>query len=103
MALVCSLLEESTDSVITNIFFRRRLVMYMLNVDTGQNPRRHVILIEIQPNAYNKYLSPTAGIILRFVGVVYSISVYLGFVFLQTLLCINVVLINLVTYKLNYL
>jgi hypothetical protein len=23
---------------------------------TGQNPRRHVVFIEIQPNAYNKYL-----------------------------------------------
>jgi hypothetical protein len=34
-------------------------------VDTGQNPRRHVVLIEIQPNAYNKYLSRTAEPVLR--------------------------------------
>jgi hypothetical protein len=27
-----------------------------LNVYTGQNPRRHVVFIEIQPNKYNKYL-----------------------------------------------
>ncbi len=31
---------------------------------TGQNPRQHVVLIEIQPNAYNNYLSETAGVIL---------------------------------------
>jgi hypothetical protein len=42
-----------------------------LNVYTGQNPRRHVVLIEIQPNACNKYLSRKVGVILRFVGVVY--------------------------------
>jgi hypothetical protein len=31
----------------------------------------HVVLIEIQLNAYNKYLSRTEGVSLRFVGVVY--------------------------------
>jgi hypothetical protein len=31
-----------------------------LNVYPGQNSRRHVFLIEIQPNAYNIYLSQTA-------------------------------------------
>jgi hypothetical protein len=69
-------------------------------VDTGLNLRRHVVLIEIHPNAYNKYLSRTAGVILRFVRGFFS--AYLEFVFI-TLLCINVDLINLVTYKLNYL
>ncbi len=29
-------------------------------MDTSHNPRRHVIFIEIQPNAYIKYLSQTA-------------------------------------------
>jgi hypothetical protein len=28
----------------------------VLNVYTGQNPRRHVVFIEIQPNAYYNYL-----------------------------------------------
>jgi hypothetical protein len=42
----------------------------MLNEDTGQNPRRHIVLVEIQPNAYNKYLSQTAGVILIFLGVI---------------------------------
>jgi hypothetical protein len=70
-------------------------------VDTGQNPRQHVVLIDIQPNAYNKYLFQTAGVILRFVGVFYFCI--FGICFFLTLLCINVGLINLVTYKLNYL
>ncbi len=30
------------------------------NSGSGQNPRRHVVLIEIEPNAYNIYLSQTA-------------------------------------------
>jgi hypothetical protein len=34
-----------------------------LNVYTGQNPRQHVVLIEILPNAYNNYLSQTAWVI----------------------------------------
>jgi hypothetical protein len=38
---------------------------------TGQNPRQHVVLVEIQPNAYNKYLSQMAGVILTFFGVIY--------------------------------
>ncbi len=42
-----------------------------LNVYTGQIPRQHVILIEIQPNAYNYYLSAMAGVILTFFGVIY--------------------------------
>ncbi len=41
-----------------------------LNVDTGLNPRRHVVFIEIQPNAYSKYLSWTAGVTLIFFWVV---------------------------------
>ncbi len=45
--------------------------VHPLNVYTGQNPRRHVILIEIQPNAYNNYLSETARVILTFFGVIY--------------------------------
>jgi hypothetical protein len=49
-------------------------VLGPLNVDTGQNPRRHVLLIEIQLNAYNKYLSRTAWVSLRFVGVAYFCS-----------------------------
>jgi hypothetical protein len=39
-----------------------------LNVYTGQNPRQHVVLIAIQTNANNNYLSETAGIILTFLG-----------------------------------
>jgi hypothetical protein len=35
-------------------------------VYTGQNPRQHVVLIEIQPNAYNNYLSQMAEVILTF-------------------------------------
>jgi hypothetical protein len=38
---------------------------------TGQNPRRHVVFIEIWPNAYNNYLSQTAEVILTFTGVIY--------------------------------
>jgi hypothetical protein len=38
-----------------------------LNMYTGQNPRRPVVLIEFEPNAYNNYLSPTAGVILTFI------------------------------------
>jgi hypothetical protein len=49
-------------------------------VYTGQNPRRHVVLIEIQPNAYYTYLSQTARVILTFFGVMFFISVFLGFV-----------------------
>jgi hypothetical protein len=41
-----------------------------LNVYTSQNPRQHVVFIEIQPNAYNKYPSQTAGVTLIFSGVV---------------------------------
>jgi hypothetical protein len=41
-----------------------------LNVYTGQNPRRPVVLIEIEPNAYKNYLSQTAGVILTFFGVI---------------------------------
>jgi hypothetical protein len=37
-----------------------------LNVYTGQNPRRHVVFIEIQPNAYNNHLFQAAGVILTF-------------------------------------
>jgi hypothetical protein len=44
-----------------------------LNVDTGQNPRRHVVLIEIRPNAYNMNLSKTAGVILIFLGVIFFV------------------------------
>jgi hypothetical protein len=35
----------------------------LLNVYAGQNTRRHVVLIEIYLNAYNKYLSQTAEVI----------------------------------------
>jgi hypothetical protein len=42
-----------------------------LIVYTGQNPRQHVVLIAIQPYAYNNYLSVTAGVILTFFGVIY--------------------------------
>jgi hypothetical protein len=41
-----------------------------LNVYTGQNPRQHVVLIEIQPNAYHNYLSQTAWATLTFFGVI---------------------------------
>ncbi len=51
---------------------------YPLNVYTRQNPRRHVVFIEIQPNAYNNYLSQTSEVILTFAGVI--ISVYLEFI-----------------------
>ncbi len=44
-----------------------------LNVDARQNPRRRVVLIEIQPNAYKKNLSKTAGVILIFLGVIFSV------------------------------
>ncbi len=44
-----------------------------LNVDTGHNPWRHVVLIEIQPNAYNMNLSKTAGVILIFLGVIFFV------------------------------
>ncbi len=44
-----------------------------LNVDTGENPRRHVVFIKIKPNAYNKYLSQMAGATLIFLGVVFSV------------------------------
>jgi hypothetical protein len=44
-----------------------------LNVFARQNPRRHVVLKEIQPNAYNKNLSKTAGVILIFLGVIFSV------------------------------
>jgi hypothetical protein len=37
-------------------------------VNTRQNPRRHVVFIEIQPNAYNKYLSQTARVTLILFG-----------------------------------
>ncbi len=36
-----------------------------LNVYTSQNPRRHVVFIEIQPNAYYKYMSQTAEPVVR--------------------------------------
>jgi hypothetical protein len=39
-----------------------------LKVYTGQSPRQRVVLIEIQPNAYNNYLSQTAGVITFFWG-----------------------------------
>ncbi len=42
-----------------------------LNVYTGQKPRRPVVFIEIEPNAYNNYLSQTAGVISTFFGVIY--------------------------------
>jgi hypothetical protein len=45
-----------------------------LNVYTRQKPRRHVVFIEIQPNAYNNYLSQTAGVILTFAGVIISVD-----------------------------
>ncbi len=38
-----------------------KLGYYPLNVDTRQNPRRHVVFIKIQPNAYHKYLPQTEG------------------------------------------
>jgi hypothetical protein len=41
-----------------------------LNVYTRQNTRWHVVFIEIQPNAYYKYMSQTAGVTLIFSGVV---------------------------------
>jgi hypothetical protein len=42
-----------------------------LNVYTGQNPRRHVVFIEIYPIAYINYLYQMAGVILTFFGAVY--------------------------------
>jgi hypothetical protein len=48
-----------------------------LNVDTRQNPRRHVVFIKIQPNAYHKYLYQTAGVILTLFG--WFVSVDLEF------------------------
>ncbi len=44
--------------------------MKSLNVYTTQNPRRHVVFIEILPNAYDNYLSQTAGVTKIFSGVV---------------------------------
>jgi hypothetical protein len=38
-----------------------------LNVNTGLNPRQPVV-IEIQPNVYNNYLSQTAGVNLYSLG-----------------------------------
>jgi hypothetical protein len=36
------------------------------SLNSRQNPRRHVVFIEICPNAYNNYLSQRAGVILYF-------------------------------------
>jgi hypothetical protein len=45
-----------------------RVMERALNVYTGQNPRQHAVLMEIQPNAYNKYLPQTAGVNLHLLG-----------------------------------
>jgi hypothetical protein len=39
-------------------------------MDAGKNPRQHVVLIEIQPNAYKKHFSYKAGVMLIFFGVI---------------------------------
>ncbi len=43
-----------------------------LNVDTGQNPRQHVVLKKNQPNAYNMYT-------LWQTSVVYCLYLYVNF------------------------
>ncbi len=70
-----------------------------LNVYTGQNPRQHVVLTEIQPNAYYDYLSQTAGVILTFFGVIYFCIFGI-----QTLILMNMnfVIISFVMYKLCF-
>ncbi len=79
--------------------FPKKCGLKSLNVYTGQNTRWHVILIEIQPNAYNKYLSPTAGVILIFFGV---ISFCIFGICLYKLCCVLTLLLSTWTYKLFY-
>jgi hypothetical protein len=68
-----------------------------LNVYTGQNPRQPVVLIEIQPNAYNNYLSQMAGINLHSLG--WFIFVYWN----SYLWHINFVHVNFVYISLLYI
>ncbi len=61
-------LKRRLCSCLTNVIFLNMFYFVLVGnrwmcILPGQNPRRDVVLKEIKPNAYNKYLSRTAGVI----------------------------------------